>query len=128
MKTDGAEEQLRPLFRDQRARDAARAPAFADLARAARPAPTWLAPRSVVWGRLAAVAALLAACAGLALFHARSRPAAPEWQAWAALAAWQPATDSLLPTTPAAWGALLDTPTDIWASSTILESDKVQNN
>jgi hypothetical protein len=95
MNPDREEEELRERFGALRRADAARAPAFAVRAGP----PVRLEP---AWGRIAAAAALLALCAGLAFHRPAPRPAAVDWASYGAVADWRAPTDFLLAAAEAA--------------------------
>ena len=129
MKADATDDGIRSLYQETRHRDSVIALPFDRVAGAPEcKAATPVAFPSTWPLRLAAAAALIALCAGAALFFAPRREKTPDMQAWAALSKWQASTDGLLTMSGMPLGSKVTTTTDAWVGAGASESDKTQNN
>ena len=127
MQADTTDDKLRDLFSAVRQEEAAAAPGFDRVTRAATQAVAAATPHSALWSRALAVAAAAAIGIGAALFWGRERSSAAEVQSWTALSNWQAQTDELLTVAGTPWGATVTTPTDTWLDNRASASETQEN-
>ena len=124
MKPDATEAELRALFQEARALDAAGAPGFRRLSRP-EAAP---GPAGIAWLRPAAALAAGVMGAGVILFVLLTNARRPdtELQQWTAISNWQAPTDKLLTLSSTPWGCTVTTPTDAWIDTSSTASEATQ--